>query len=145
LNQLLLILSLVVPTLAILGSMIFLWKRTPILIQQVLNDVGADISKTIQNQFLDPQVKKMYSEMGKKSGEVRADTALRSKVATQIVDEIPSVKFLLDQFDIEPVEALKLMNDPLFAPIIQGFLGKYQKDQPQGQGQGQGQQRLGVM
>jgi hypothetical protein len=86
--------------------------------QNVLDDVGGQL----QEIFANPTIKKAYSILGNKSGEVRADKGLRNKVATKIIDQYPIVEKLLDQFDITAEEGLRLMQDPIIQPFIQGFL-----------------------
>lgn len=118
-----LILASLIPTAAIIIGMIFINRKIPILIQNVLDDVG----EQLQEMFANPTIKKAYSILGKQSGEVRTDNALREKAANAIVQEIPSVNIILERLGIEPIEGIKLMNDPIFAPIIQGFIQKAAK------------------
>lgn len=100
------------------------FKRSIPDVQEVLDDVGASISEQLGVMFEKPTVKAAMSQLGKKSGEVRASTALRNKVATQAMNQFPGLKLILDQFDITPVEGLQLMQDPLIGPLIQGALGR---------------------
>jgi len=92
----------------------------PELVQNVLTDIGEQLKTT----FADPMVKRGMSIIAGKSGEVRADNALRAKVANKVVGESPVIEQILAYFDIDAVDGLKLLNDPLLAPIIQGFLSK---------------------
>lgn len=109
-----------IPTLAIVGLFLYLRRSIPQLVQNVLNDVGAQISET----FSTPAVKHAMSIMGKQSGEVRADAALRNRVAEKAVEGSPLLGKALEYFDLSPIEGLQLLNDPLLQPIIQGFLKK---------------------
>ncbi len=86
--------------------------------QDVLNDVGEQFTQVFQ----EPNVKRAFTILGKKSGESRANTALRSKAANAIIDRIPSIRMILEELDIEPIEGLELLNDPLIGPVLQGFL-----------------------
>lgn len=100
-------------------------------IEQVLVDVGQSISeelpKAIGSVLGEPQVKRAMSVLGKESGEVRADKALVKRVASQAMDQVPGIGLILKQFDLTPVEGLKLMNDPLIGPLIQRGIAAAQK------------------
>ncbi|MBA7534781.1 hypothetical protein ES705_27030 [subsurface metagenome] len=98
---------------------------------QIFDELGGNISKVFEEGFKTPAVSKAMGVLGKKSGEVRADKALVKKVAAQAMDQIPGIGLILKQFDLTPVEGLKLMNDPLIGPLIargiaaaQGAIGK---------------------
>lgn len=91
-------------------------------IQQVLNDVGQSVAQQFSEVFEKPMVKKSMTILGKESGEVRADKALREKVANNFLESYPSAKFILDQLDITPLEGLQLMRDPLIGPLIQNVV-----------------------
>lgn len=93
-------------------------------IQQVLDDVGASIGEQFAGIFEKPAVTKAMSVLGKKSGEVRADKALRSKAANAILDQFPSARFILEQLDMTPEEGLQLLRDPMVGPYIQNMLSK---------------------
>lgn len=88
------------------------------LVQGALNDVGAQL----EGIFKDPTVKKAYSILGKESGEVRHDSALRERVADKVLDQSPLAKKALEYFELTPMEGLQILNDPMLAPLIQGFL-----------------------
>lgn len=91
-------------------------------IQEALNTVGAQISKT----FGEPQVKRAMSVLGKQSGEVRADKALRKKAAGAVIDRMPALGMVLKQIGISPLEGVKLLNDPVFGPLIRRGLATAQ-------------------
>ena len=88
----------------------------------ILIDVGESIGEQFGEIFEKPTVKQAMSLMGKKSGQVRADTALRNKAADKLLEGVPSVGFILDQLDLTPVEGLQLLNDPLIGPFIKGAI-----------------------
>jgi len=60
--------------------------------------------------------------LGKQSGVVRADTALKNKVADKLLDNQPVLKRVIDYFDISPMEGLQLINDPMISNLIGKFL-----------------------
>jgi len=99
----------------------FYLRRT---IPLILNDVGESIGEQLSGLVEKPAVKQAMTMMGNKSGEVRADKALRKKAADKMLDTIPSLKMVLEQLDITPIEGLQLLNDPLVGPWIRGFLDK---------------------
>ena len=113
-----LILASLIPTATIIIGLFWIKRSIPKLMQNVLDDVGAQLSEI----FANPTIKKAYSIMGKQSGEVRADDALRDKVADKIIEASPVVGKICEWLDIEPLEGLKLINDPLLAPMIQRFI-----------------------
>lgn len=91
-------------------------------IQEILNDVGVGISETFTETFKNPAVKNFMSQMGKKSGEVRADDALKNRVAEKALGSNVLLKKAFDYFDITPIEGMELMNDPTVGPFIQRFI-----------------------
>lgn len=113
-----LILTIAVPTLTMIIGLVILWRKIPELMQQAINDIGKQLKKT----FGDPNVKRAMSILGSQSGESRADNALREKAADAIVSQSPMIGMVLEQFGISALDGLKLMNDPLFQPLIQKFL-----------------------
>ena len=123
----------------LLGALIiFLLKfkrEVPNLIPD-FDEVGTEfankIGETIKGALETPAVSKAMGILGKHSGEARADAALQKKVASKLLDQMPAIGMILEQFDLTPVEGLKLMNDPLIGPLIQrglaaasGALGKF--------------------
>ena len=114
-----LVTSLIVLNTALLLGMIVLlatFKRgLPDLLQGALNDVGGQLSEIFEK----PQVQRAMSVLGKKSGEVRADAALKNKVASKVMGQNILLKKALDYFDITPTEGLELMADPMMGPILQ--------------------------
>ena len=93
-------------------------------IQAILDDVGASISETFEGTFKNPAVKNFMSQMGKKSGDVRADKALKERVADKALGNSILIKKACEYFGITALEGLELMQDPTFGPIIQGFIQK---------------------
>ena len=113
----------VVNTALLLGLIVLLatFKRgLPDLLQGALNDVGSQLS----NIFEKPQVQRAMSVLGKKSGDARASTALKNKVADKALGQSVIVKKALDYFGLSALEGLELMQDPTFGPIIKGFITK---------------------
>lgn len=128
--------ALIILNTILLGALIIFllkFKESMPDIQQVLDDVGASISSQLSEIFSKPAVSKAMSVLGKKSGEVRANKALRNKAANALLGQYPSVGLILDQLDMTPVEGLQLMKDPLIGPIIQGALSGGLKGFSQGQ------------
>ena len=109
-----------IPLLTVLGLSLYLRRTLPV----ILTDVGMSVGEQLSEVFEKPTVKQAMSLMGKKSGEVRADSALRNKAADKLLEGYPSIGFILDQLDLSPVEGLQLMKDPLIGPFIQGALQK---------------------
>lgn len=134
-----LILASLIPTIAFIIGILYLRRWIPTLLQQALTDVGSQINETMSA----PVVKRAMSILGSKSGDVRADKALVSRVSGQIVGELPLLGKILEQFDITPEEGLKLINDPMIGPFIQNALAKLQGQNLQGPSQGQYQQNRG--
>ena len=121
-NVLELVLPSILPTLSIVGAIIYLRRYIPSLMQQAINDIGEQLTEGITANIKDPQVKRAMSIIGKKSGDVRADKALREKISNKIIEESPLIGKVLEYFDVTPYEGLKLLNDPFLAPWIQKFL-----------------------
>lgn len=125
-------------TLLVSGAIGLLWRylhrSIPELVQNVLNDVGKQLEKTFEN----PTIRKAYGILGQKSGDARAEKALRVKVADKVMDENPIIKKALEYFDIEPLEGLQLLNDPMIGPLIQGYISKLQGGIHGNPGQGGG-------
>lgn len=125
LQLLLTFLSLILTPLLTYALLKLYFNRT---IPEILNDVGASIGEQFGELFGEifekPTVKQAMSLMGKKSGEVRANAALRNKAADKLLEGYPSIGFVLDQLDLTPVEGLQLLKDPLIGPFIQGALQK---------------------
>ena len=117
LNAALIVLNLIV-TLAFALYAVKAIKGIPNVIQTVLDDVGGQLNEI----FANPTIKKAYSILGSQSGEVRADAALRNKVADKALESMPIARKLCEYFGITPIEGLQLMNDPLLQPIIAGFM-----------------------
>lgn len=118
---------------------LYVRRTLPIILTDVGLSVSEQIGDNIKQTFADPNVSKAFSILGKKSGESRANNALREKAAEKILEGIPSIGFILDQMDLTPIEGLQLLNDPLIGPTIQGFLQKGMKGLLKGQAPSQGQ------
>ena len=95
-------------------------RGLPDLLQGALNDVGSQLSEIFEK----PQVKRAMSVLGKQSGDARASTALKNKVAEKALGQSVIVKKALDYFGLSALEGIELMQDPTFGPIIQGFIAK---------------------
>jgi hypothetical protein len=113
--------SCVLTALLTIGGLTLYFKRT---LPAILEDAGANISDMLTEVFEKPTVKQAMSLMGKKSGDVRANKALVSKVSGKIMQQYPFLSTILNQFDITPEEGLRLMQDPMIGPWIQGMLQK---------------------
>lgn len=96
-------------------------RSVPDLIQAVLNDVGASITEQL-NEVLTPTMKRGLSLASQKGNQAKANIALREKVASKITAQSPIVNKILEYFDVSPMEGIKILNDPMLAPIIQRFL-----------------------
>lgn len=103
---------------------LYIRRTLPVILEDVAVSAGEQITEGLKTTFADPNVKKAFSVLGKQSGEVRADDALRNKVADKIMEEVPSINYILEQLDLTPIEGLKLMQDPIIGPYIQGFIQK---------------------
>lgn len=90
--------------------------------QQVFDDFSEGLGNVFTEGLQNPTVKRAMGVLGKKSGEVRADAALRNRVAEKAVGSNVLLKKALEYFDVTPVEGLQLMNDPLVGPFIQRFM-----------------------
>jgi len=93
-------------------------------VQEVLDDVGTSIAEQLSSVLEKPMVKRAMSTLGKQSGEVRADNALRERAADKILGQYPSINLILDQLKMTPMEGLQLLNDPLIGPFIKGAIQK---------------------
>lgn len=93
-------------------------RSLPDLIQNVLNDVGEQITGMLK----DPTVSRAMGIIGKRSGEVRADKASIEKVANKVFEASPLLEKALEYFDLTPIEGLRMLNDPLVGPLIQGVI-----------------------
>lgn len=113
----------VLNTVLLLGLIVLLatFKRgLPDLLQGALNDVGTQLSDIFEK----PQVQRAMSVLGKQSGAVRADSALKERVAEKALGQNVLVKKALDYFGLSALEGIELMQDPTFGPIIRGFVEK---------------------
>jgi len=110
-------------SIAFIAQILRFQRSLPELIQCVLNDIGEQLSKIFEK----PTVSRAMGIIAKKGGEVRADKALKERVASKVVDNHPILKRALDYFEIEPLEGLSLLNDPDVGPLIQGFLAQGMK------------------
>lgn len=100
-------------------------KKVDETIQQAINDVSSQISENFQAVFETPSVQRAMSVLGKKSGQVRAEKAVLNKFSDNLPEIMPSLGILAEKLDMEPLEMMQLVNDPLVGPTIQKFLGKF--------------------
>ncbi|MBA7528935.1 hypothetical protein ES705_21139 [subsurface metagenome] len=116
-------------TVLLLVMITFLYKfnRDMPDIEQILVDVGENIGEQLTGIFKDPMVKQSMSVMGKKSGEMRASTALKNKVAERALGQNVLLKKALDYLDITAIEGLELLNDPTIGPTIRGLMANFQQ------------------
>ena len=92
--------------------------------EQVFDDFGGSVSEILNKNFSKPAVSKAMSVLGSKSGEARANKALRNKAANAVLAKQPLIKMALEELDISPLEGLQLMNDPVVGPMIQGLMAR---------------------
>ncbi len=99
-------------------------------IQEVLEDVGVSIAEQLNTVFEKPTVKRVMGVLGKeggeKSGDVRASTALKNRVAEKALGQNVLLKKALEYLDITPIEGLELLNDPTIGPTIRGLMANFQ-------------------
>lgn len=131
-----LILSCILTAVLTVSILILYLRRTVPDIQAILDDVGDSISEQLSEMFGNPAIKNWMSSMGKKSGEVRSDAALRNKVAEGIVSLSPAIKWGLDKIGITPLEGVRLYSDPTFGPMIKSIFESIKKG-PKSSSQGQ--------
>ena len=110
--------------LLVMITFLYKFKRDLPDIEQVLVDVGESVGEQLSGIFEKPMVKQSMSIMGKESGRVRSSDALKNKVAEKALGQSIVVKKALEYFDLTPLEGIELMQDPMFGPIIQGFIQK---------------------
>ena len=112
----------------LIGVFIVILLKFKASIPDLLHDTvqaGLDtVGETFSGIFEKPQVKRAMSVLGKESGNVRADKALKTKVAEKALGQSVIVKKALDYFGLSALEGIELMQDPTFGPIIQGFIAK---------------------
>lgn len=105
-------------------------KRTlPNILEDVAIGAGESITEKLKETFENPNVKRAFSILGNKSGEARADKALQNKAANAVVGQSPVISLALEKIGITPLEGLKLMNDPIFGPTIQGMIASFTQGQ----------------
>jgi len=96
-------------------------------VEQILVDVGGSISEQLKEIFEGAPVKRAMSVLGKQSGEVRADKALKNRVAEKALGGNVLLKKALEYLDITPMEGLELMGDPTVGPVIRNLMAGFQK------------------
>jgi len=115
-------------------------KRTlPGILEDVALGAGESITESLKSTFESPNMQRAMSILGKQSGDVRADKALKNKAANAFMDTQPVIKMVLDKIGLSPLEGLQLFNDPTFGPMIQGIIknfGKGKGSGPHSPGQG---------
>lgn len=97
-------------------------------IQEVLDDVGASIGEQLSSVLEKPMVKRSMSVLGKESGKVRANDALKNRVADKIMSQRPFIKRVMEEFEISPIEGLQLLNDPDIGPFLQRGISVFTKN-----------------
>ena len=113
-------------TALLLGLIVLLatFKRgLPDLLQGALNDVAEQFNEIFKN----PAVSRAMSVLGSKSGEVRADKALKNKVAEKALGQNVLLKKALEYLDITPMEGIELMGDPTIGPVIKNLMAGFSK------------------
>lgn len=117
--------------------------------KQIFDTLGEDISSTFSEIVSKPVVKASMSQLGAKSGDVRAAKALKKRVADTVVSKNLLLKKGLEYLDISSVEGLELMADPTLGPVIRNVMASLQDGASGllgglgsgGQRQGQGQRQ----
>ena len=89
--------------------------------QASLENIAAEQAQNVKEVLAEPTVKRAMGIIGARSGEVRADKALRTKVANIAVEQSPLLGKVLEAFNLTPLEGLKILNDPLIRPMIEKF------------------------
>lgn len=117
-------LSVILTSLVTLGLLALYMRRT---IPKILQDVGADIGEQFKEIFVDPNVSRAMSIIGKKSGQVRHDAAAENALAEGLLNNVaPEIRMILDKIDPElinkygPETILGLAAK--YGPLIQRFL-----------------------
>jgi len=110
----------------------------PNILEDVAVGAGESITESLKKTFESPNMQRAMSILGQKSGDVRADKAVRKKAADGIMDQMPVIKMVLDKIGLSPLEGLQLMNDPTFGPMIQNFIGNIGKGKGEPNRPGQG-------
>jgi len=90
----------------------------------VVPNIGRAFQQGISETFAEPNVKRAMSILQSQGVESRVDNTTREKVADKVMESYPIAQKALEYFNITPIEGLKLMNDPMFAPIIQKAIGQ---------------------
>ena len=135
-------------TLALLCVFLYKFQRSLPDFTQIFDNLGGDISAAFSEIVSKPVVKASMSQLGAKSGDVRAAKALKKRVADTVVSKNILLKKGLEYLDISSVEGLELMADPTLGPVIRNVMGSLQDGasgllgglgggQRQGQRQGQ--------
>jgi len=106
---------------------LYIFKRGLPDFEQVLDNLGGDISTSLQEIVTNPTVKASFSQLGKQSGDVRAAKALKKRVADTVVSKNMLLKKGLEYLDISSEEGLELMADQTLGPIIRNLMGSLQE------------------
>ena len=119
----------VINTALLLGLIMILasFKRSLPDVEQILVDVGGDISEKMGEIFKEPMVKRAMSTLGKQGGEARASKALKNRVAEKALGQNVLLKKALEYLDITPMEGLELMSDSQIGPVIRNLMAGFQK------------------
>ena len=117
-----------ITTVMVACLIIFLYKFQRSLpdFGQVFDNLGGDISAAFTEIVSKPVVKASMSQLGAKSGDVRAAKALKKKVADTIVSKNLLLKKGLEYLDISSEEGLELMADQTLGPVIRNVMASLQ-------------------
>ncbi|MBA7531860.1 hypothetical protein ES705_24084 [subsurface metagenome] len=105
---------------------LYIFKRSLPDFGQVFDNLGGDISAAFTEIVSQPVVKASMSQLGSKSGDVRAARALKKRVADTVVSKNILLKKGLEYLDISSEEGLELMADPTLGPVIRNVMGSLQ-------------------
>ena len=105
---------------------LYIFKRSLPDFGQVFDNLGGDISAAFSEIVSKPVVKASMSQLGSKSGDVRAARALKKRVADTVVSKNLLLKKGLEYLDISSVEGLELMADPTLGPVIRNVMASLQ-------------------
>ena len=105
---------------------LYIFKRSLPDFGQVFDNLGGDISAAFSEIVSKPVVKASMSQLGSKSGDVRAARALKKRVADTVVSKNILLKKGLEYLDISSVEGLELMADPTLGPVIRNVMASLQ-------------------
>lgn len=105
---------------------LYIFKRSLPDFAQVFDNLGGDISAAFTDIVSQPVVKASMSQLGSKSGDVRAAKALKKRVADTVVSKNILLKKGLEYLDISSEEGLELMADQTLGPVIRNVMAGLQ-------------------